>query len=500
MAYGRALVEHGGAERRSTQIPFRIPWHRSAHPRGEGGIRSVEGCPIHTARRAREESVPVLKRCLAKRDVEWQTALPRPNLSCAGAHLEAGTVLQRTHLQALEQVLLICKVHADRVSFLLRGFTRANVCVASRRDLLPSFMDHALARGLLATVFEYLAYSHADVANASCVSRKLRDEHVGATPFLWGIPWPPCCFGRASLCTGRRRLCAWVEGLLPSSAWLEELENDDASAGVERPESLSSCPVLIAGSHALHLLLSSSEQHGTAVHARVSSRLPFWQPNDMDVWLLNRWDPRALASWLAERIQEALGLAVSVGAPEQSSAAYIDAYDDAPETTPWNTYVYALEQARPGRCAVTLLRDLFLRAPCGRVVLKVSLIGTRAAAPTVRTCLQSVLGNPNLVPPLEPEEVLQRFDFDVCQVGYLRRSSPWTEAPRFIYADQDAFREALQQGRARSTVPSGSHQAPFRFVGRRRKYERRGLRFEDSDTGDPATATHSAPHESLAGA
>ena len=100
---------------------------------------------------------------------------------------------------------------------------------------LPRVMGDALAHSLLATVFEYLAYSHTDVANACCSSRKLRDAHVGAAPFLWGLSWPAWCAGRASLRTGRRRLCAWVEGLLPSCAWVEALEHDDASTGVRRP-------------------------------------------------------------------------------------------------------------------------------------------------------------------------------------------------------------------------------------------------------------------------
>lgn len=354
------------------------------------------------------------------------------------------------------------------------------------RKARPCEMER-LGDAALRNVFEYLAFSHADVARACATGRKLRTAHVGAASFLWGATLPRCC--GVTLATVRRRLCGCVEQLLPPCGWVEGLASSSAGESTPRPVTLASCPVLVAGSYALHALLSSQGTSGGGeVSAAVLARLPHWQPNDIDVWLVNRWNPVAVARWMARRIEATLRLSVTVCDPGRNSHAYAGVRDAPPEeedddVAPWATYLRAMDgsslSARAGRCGVTLVRDLYVRGPGGERVLKVSLIGTRPAPPQARTCLQTLHASTTFVPPLEPEEVLERFDFDVCQVGYLRRDNPEHEPPQFLYANQSGFWDALRLGRARSTV-HGRGPLGRRELERRRKYAERGFLFADA--------------------
>ncbi len=339
-----------------------------------------------------------------------------------------------------------------------------------------------LGEAALTIVFEYIAYSHTDVARACGASQRLRAAHVGAARFLWGVALPGCC--GMTLAGVRGHLCGCVEQLLPPCAWVEALESEADAEATPRPESLMSCPILVAGSHALHALLSAQGPLDAIVSADVLARLPYWQPNDMDVWLVNRWNPRVIARWLARRIEATLRLEVSVCAPGPEHGAYgamEDPSEEDEDSAPWNTYLHAMDGSSPhtreGRCAVTLVRDLHVRSPGGERLLKVSLIGTRAAPPRMRTCLQSLRLSSFLVPPLEPEEVLDRFDFDVCQVGYLPRDRPNSGPPEFLYAHEEAFWEALRLGRA--TVLTSAPPTP-RHLQRRTKYGHRGFSFVDA--------------------
>jgi len=227
----------------------------------------------------------------------------------------------------------------------------------------------------------------------------------------------------------------------------------------------------------------------TKMHPRVHLALQRWVPGDIDVWCLDRWNVEYLAWSFGKRIERPGFFEISIDktthlqtpvAPyllkeaERSRTVLLQqrrGIDEEPESLKaWETYLEVIPADSGGLCAVTGVRDVIVGFS-GVKYGKVSFIGTRKAVASDTTAHHTLEGGPRR---LHPKEVLQRFDINVCRIGFpvSALQKGFLSEDDFLFWNKKDFLDSILTGEC---YQENSFLYPIRSAKRRQKYETRGF-------------------------
>ena len=297
-----------------------------------------------------------------------------------------------------------------------------------------------------------------------CVISAVNKSWNEATQRVWQVALAPCYVPYRKVKNAQEFIEEFNDDILhvlPDTCWGDY---DDDDSGTPAPGGCGISRPLVAGSFALH-----------AYETIRTGKSPKWRPRDIDVWMLNRGNVKHLAKTFKEVLEyRFIGICIADVLPQENYGSRLDS-----DPSSWTSYLNNATRTRPimaedlrkGRCCVTNMVDLYLSFNLEDELIsmgKVSFIGTRPAEVGMRHWRETL----HLMP-LTQEEVLRRFDIDICRVGFEIQPD---RTRRFFTVDQQKLIEALLSRRATQTRTEG--ETNLRAQARRDKYTARGYVFQ----------------------